>query len=94
MINDEVILTKNRMQEKEIIPKEYQIVSENRFNSKLLTTMIIQNEYILKENEYYVLGDNRICSSDSRIWGSVKKEQILGKVIFKYWPLDSFGVAK
>ena len=70
------------------------IISENRTNSKLLTTMIIQNEYVLKDNEYYVLGDNRISSSDSRIWGGVKKEQILGKVIFKYWPLDVFGVAR
>ena len=48
----------------------------------------------LKDNEYYVLGDNRISSSDSRIWGCVKNDQILGKVIFKYWPLDSFGVAR
>lgn len=94
LINDEVILTINGISEKEIIPKEYRIISENRTNSKLLTTMIIQNEYVLKDNEYYVLGDNRISSSDSRIWGGVKKEQILGKVIFKYWPLDVFGVAR
>jgi signal peptidase I len=94
LINDEVILTINGIPEKEIIPKEYRIISENRTNSKLLTTMIIQNEYVLKDNEYYVLGDNRISSSDSRIWGGVKKEQILGKVIFKYWPLDVFGVAR
>ncbi|MCH5150360.1 MAG: signal peptidase I [Spirochaetales bacterium] len=94
LINDEVILTINGIPEKEIIPENYQIVKETRSNSKLLTTMIIQNEYILKDNEYYVLGDNRISSSDSRIWGSVKKDQIIGKVIFKYWPFDAFGVAK
>ena len=94
LINDEVVLTINGIPEKEIIPGNYQTVVENRANSKLLTTMIIQNEYTLKDNEYYVLGDNRISSSDSRIWGCVKNDQILGKVIFKYWPLDSFGVAK
>jgi len=41
----------------------------------------------LKENEYFVLGDNRIASSDSRRWGPVPKEDIIGRVFFRVWPL-------
>ena len=41
----------------------------------------------LKENEYFVLGDNRAASSDSRRWGPVPKEDIIGRVFFRVWPL-------
>ena len=41
---------------------------------------------VLQENEYFVLGDNRASSHDSRDWGPVPLENIVGKVWFVYWP--------
>ena len=41
---------------------------------------------------YFVLGDNRIGSNDSRAWGTVPEENILGKVWSVYWPLSDLGV--
>jgi len=46
----------------------------------------------LKENEYFVLGDNRLHSLDSRIFGPVKKDQIVGRVILRLWPLNSLSL--
>ncbi len=43
------------------------------------------------ENQYFVLGDNRSHSSDSRDWGFVPKENIIGKAWFRYWPLSQAG---
>ncbi len=40
---------------------------------------------------YFVLGDNRTFSSDSRTWGFVPRENIYGKAVFAYWPLDLMG---
>ncbi len=44
---------------------------------------------ILGENEYFVLGDNRVAVSDSRLWGAVSKQDIRGKIILKYSPLKN-----
>ncbi|MFN8423640.1 MAG: signal peptidase I [Anaerolineae bacterium] len=45
----------------------------------------------LGPDEYYVLGDNRGNSSDSRIHGPLKRSHIVGRAWLTYWPLDLFG---
>lgn len=46
----------------------------------------------LKNDEYYVLGDNRIASSDSRVWGVLEKHYIVGKAWIRAWPFNDFSV--
>ena len=43
------------------------------------------------EGSYFVLGDHRSQSSDSRAWGFVPRSDIYGKAVFVYWPLDKMG---
>ena len=50
------------------------------------------DERVLKEKHYFVLGDNRTGSNDSRAWGAVPEENILGKVWSVYWPPSDWGV--
>ena len=49
-------------------------------------------EVILEGDEYFVSGDNRPGSSDSRAWGPIKQDAIVGKAWVRYWPFSKLGV--
>jgi signal peptidase I len=69
-------------------------------NGKQLDEPYVPNEYrdrqshsveIVPQDSYFVLGDHRSSSNDSRAWGMVERKYIYGKAVFVYWPLDKMG---
>ena len=51
----------------------------------------ITGTYEVGEDEVFVMGDNRKHSNDSRSIGPINKDQIVGKAVFRIWPLNSIG---
>ncbi len=43
------------------------------------------------QDSYFVMGDHRISSNDSRVFGPVASQYIYGRAVFAYWPVDHFG---
>ena len=50
------------------------------------------DKIILGEDEYFILGDNRLISKDSRYFGPIKKDDIMGEAVFRFWPINKIGI--
>ena len=48
--------------------------------------------YIVSENNYYMMGDNRNDSTDSRYWGTLPENRVVGKAFLRFWPLHRIGL--
>ena len=69
-------------------------------NGQKLTEPYVPPEYrdhvetkkeVVPPENYFVLGDHRSSSNDSRVWGFVERKEIYGKAVFVYWPPDKIG---
>lgn len=54
----------------------------------------LTNKETIPEGYLFVLGDNRLISKDSRYFGLIPMESVIGKVEFRIWPLENIGVTK
>ena len=52
------------------------------------------DKVVVPREKYFVLGDHRNSSNDSRRWGFVEKSLIYGKAIFSYWPVSHVGLVE
>lgn len=48
--------------------------------------------FIIPEGQYFMMGDNRGNSQDSRFWGTLPRERFIGRAVFTFWPLNHFGI--
>lgn len=70
-------------------------VNFKRFNEHYLRTKPAAcnetDEVELTPNQFYVLGDNRRVSKDSRSFGPIDDAQVIGKAVFRFWPPSKIG---
>jgi len=73
-----VYLNEKRLVEPYVNPNNYDHISAQRLR--------------VPADHYYVMGDHRNSSNDSRAWGPVPRANIYGKAVFAYWPLHRLGL--
>jgi signal peptidase I len=56
------------------------------------TTCNLREEIEIPPDHYFMMGDNRGQSDDSRIWGPVPRDWIIGKAFLTYWPPSRWGI--
>jgi signal peptidase I len=80
-IEDGIVYVNGRRIEESYVPVEYRDRQSLR-------------EVMVTEDSYFVLGDHRSSSSDSRNWGLVPRRNIYGRAVFVYWPPERIGLVR
>jgi len=51
-----------------------------------------RSSWVIPEGEYFVMGDHRMNSADSRVFGPIPTDAIVGRAWLRYWPFSTFGI--
>lgn len=81
-VKDNGIFVNGKKLPEPYIPSDFQTLAGNYTKGR---------EVVLGEDQYFVVGDNRLHSSDSRAWGPVARDGIVGRAFFRYWPVEDIA---
>lgn len=80
-IDDGYVVINGKKLQESYVPPEYR--DDRSYSKRVVPT-----------DEYFVLGDHRVSSNDSRSWGFVPRNYIYGKAVFVFWPPENMGTVR
>lgn len=84
-VRDDMVLVNGEVLEETYLPAGF-VTRPGRFTA--------QGPVSVPQNNYFLMGDNRGHSSDSRAWGFIREDAIVGKAFFRYWPYNRLGLLR
>ena len=80
-VEDGYVIVNGKKLQENYVPSEYR--DDRSYSPKMVPA-----------GQYFVLGDHRVSSNDSRAWGFVPRNYIYGKAVFVFWPLNRIGAVR
>lgn len=77
---------------KDKLQSEYAYDEDFQLEAQVASEFTDDFKFQVPEGQYFVLGDNRLISKDSRMFGFVDQSLLQGKVVWRYWPLNEMKV--
>ena len=68
------------------------VIADENGDPQPTTASLDQSTWTIPDGEIFLMGDHRSNSADSRTFGPVAVDQIIGRAWLRYWPFDTFGV--
>ncbi|MCT2536199.1 signal peptidase I [Aquibacillus koreensis] len=91
MKDDALYINGEKQNEPYLDSYKSQLAEDEHFTDDF-TLESLTNEQVVPEGYYFVMGDNRIISKDSREFGFISEDEVIGDVKMRIWPLQHFGV--
>ena len=91
MKGEKIVLNKNNLPLYKKLIRDYEKNSLELINGSIVINGLKTNEYTFKQDYYWMMGDNRYRSEDSRSWGFVPEDHIVGKPVFIWMSIDGIN---
>jgi len=91
MRGEKIVLNKNNLPLYKKLIRDYEKNSLELINGSIIINGLKTNEYTFKQDYYWMMGDNRYRSEDSRSWGFVPEDHIVGKPVFIWMSIDGIN---
>ena len=88
---EKIVLNKNNLPLYKKLIRDYEKNSLELINGSIVINGLKTNEYTFKQDYYWMMGDNRYRSEDSRSWGFVPEDHIVGKPVFIWMSIDGIN---
>nr|WP_236700822.1 signal peptidase I [Agrilactobacillus composti] len=90
--NDTIYVNGNKLKEPYLNAYKQKLPAGTLFTQNFTYQGLFNKGDHIPKNQYFVMGDNRNISKDSRMLGTIKKSAIIGVVKFRYWPLNQLTI--
>ncbi|WP_407271705.1 signal peptidase I [Radiobacillus sp. PE A8.2] len=91
-VKEDTLYINGKAYKEEYLDKYKKLLAKDHYLTEDFTLAEITNSAKVPEGYLFVLGDNRMVSKDSRSFGFISEDEVIGDVVIRFWPLNAIGI--